>query len=362
LLATCGPFTDVAADVFCPFVLEIFYLGITTGTTATTYDPGGNVTRLQMAAFLSRTVDGVLKRGSRRAAMNRFWLPRSAAVLDATTVGSTPNVPACDGTDIWVPIAGSQVIRVRGSDGRFLESWTGASTPAMALSVNGKVFVTGVTQPGALYRIDTKGVAGPVTAVASNLGNSPYGLAFDGLRIWTANESLPGSVSIVTPGLTIPWTVTTVTAGFSALGMIGAMFDGSNVWVTGGNLFRLDSNGAILQTVTVGSVPYLPIFDGANIWVPNNSSDTVSVVRASTGSVLATLSGNGLGEPIAAAFDGERVLVTNDVGDMVSLWKAADLSAIGSISTGAATQPRGPCSDGMNFWVTLRGAATLTRF
>src|SRR5262249_26820548 len=73
LLGMCGPFTDVAADAFCPFVLEIFYLGITTGVTATTYDPAGNVTRLQMAAFLSRSVDGVLKRGSRRAALNQFW-------------------------------------------------------------------------------------------------------------------------------------------------------------------------------------------------------------------------------------------------------------------------------------------------
>src|SRR5215471_13604816 len=68
-LGACGPFSDVAADAFCPFVLEIFYLGITTGTTATTYSPADNVTRLQMAAFLSRSVDGVLKRGSRRAAL-----------------------------------------------------------------------------------------------------------------------------------------------------------------------------------------------------------------------------------------------------------------------------------------------------
>jgi hypothetical protein len=36
LFGLCGPFTDVAADAFCPFVLEIFYLGITTGTTPTT--------------------------------------------------------------------------------------------------------------------------------------------------------------------------------------------------------------------------------------------------------------------------------------------------------------------------------------
>lgn len=36
LLGTCGPFTDVAADAFCPFVLDIYYLGITTGTSLTT--------------------------------------------------------------------------------------------------------------------------------------------------------------------------------------------------------------------------------------------------------------------------------------------------------------------------------------
>jgi len=68
----CGPFLDFTDAAFCPFVLEIFYVGITTGTTPTTYDPASPVSRLQMAAFLSRTVDGVLKRGSRQAALNQF--------------------------------------------------------------------------------------------------------------------------------------------------------------------------------------------------------------------------------------------------------------------------------------------------
>src|SRR5512144_195221 len=85
LTGTCGPFTDVAADSFCPFVLEIFYLGITTGTTPTTYDPTANVTRLQMAAFLSRTVDGVLRRGSRRAALDQFWTPQNQFSLGLTS-------------------------------------------------------------------------------------------------------------------------------------------------------------------------------------------------------------------------------------------------------------------------------------
>src|SRR6266498_1411184 len=90
LLGVCGPFTDVAADAFCPFVLEVFYLGITTGTTPTTYDPASSVSRLQMAAFLSRSVDGVLKRGSRRAALNRYWTSSSELSLGLTTVGTLP--------------------------------------------------------------------------------------------------------------------------------------------------------------------------------------------------------------------------------------------------------------------------------
>src|SRR5262245_61400332 len=72
-LGTCGPFTDTANDAFCTFILEVYYLTITTGTTATTYDPASNVTRTQMAAFLSRTVDRVLQRGSRRAVLKQFW-------------------------------------------------------------------------------------------------------------------------------------------------------------------------------------------------------------------------------------------------------------------------------------------------
>ena len=76
-------------------------------------------------------------------------------------------------------------------------------------------------------------------------------------------------------------------------------------------------------------------------------------MRASSGAVLQTLTGNGLNALLAAAFDGQRVLVTNPGGDSVSLWKAADLTPIGSFSTGASTGPLGACSDGVNFWITL---------
>ena len=363
LLGTCGPFTDVAGDAFCPFVLEIFYLGITTGTSPTTYDPAGNVNRLQMAAFLSRSVDGALKRGSRRAALGQFATPQNETVLGLTPAfGFSLLYVRSDGADLWVTdLAANTVTRVRGSDGKLLETWTGATAARGVLVAMGRVFATGDTGPGRLYRIDPSQVAGAVTTVASNLGAGARGIAFDGSRIWTANQD--SSVSIVTPGASLPWTVTTVTTGFSL--PEGALYDGANVWVTNtgtGTLLKLDSSGAILQTVTVGNFPLNPIFDGTNIWVPNLSSDSVSVVRASSGLVLGTLTGNGLLVPYTAAFDGQRVLVTNNPGNNVSLWKAADLTPLGSFSTGPDTHPYGACSDGINFWITLNLSGQLARF
>ena len=362
LLATCGPFTDVAADTFCPFVLEIFYLGITTGTTPTTYDPTGNVIRLQMAAFLSRTVDGVLKRGSRRAALDRFWTPQNAGGVGLTTVGTGPAFCRSDGGDVWVGNEVSATVsRVRGTDAKLLETWTGATFAYGVLLALNRVLVTGHTSPGRLYAIDPSQPAGAVTTVASTLGTGPNGIVFDGARVWTANAV--GSVSIVTPGAAIPWTTTTVATGGN---LQGALFDGISVWVTDVNsnrLLKLDSAGAVLQTVTVRGGPEFPAFDGTSIWVPNANDNSVSVVRASTGAVLQTLTGNGLSGPFSAAFDGERVLLANFSSGTVSVWKAADLSPIGSVGLGGGiTAPQGACSDGANFWITLYGTNQLAKF
>src|SRR5262249_14522187 len=155
LLGACGPFTDVAADAFCPLVLEIFTLGITTGTTATTYDPNANVSRLQMAAFLSRGVDGVLRRGGRRAALCPCLDPQINSLLPQTTVGATPVMVKCDGLDVWVSNNnGGSVSRVRAADGRLLETWTGMTLPFGLLSALGRIFVTSNTSPGRLYVLD----------------------------------------------------------------------------------------------------------------------------------------------------------------------------------------------------------------
>jgi hypothetical protein len=359
---TCGPFTDVVADTFCPFVLEIFTLAVTTGTTATTYSPGQDVTRLQMAAFLSRTVDRAVQRGGRRAALKKFWTPQNAAI-GLTTIGDGPIGVVSDGVDLWAAAtADNTVVRVSGSGGKVLETWPGTISPAGVLAAMGQIIVTG-NFPTRLYTIDPRVAPGSATIVATNLGGTAGMLTFDGGRVWTVNANgASGSVSIVTPAASPPWTVTTVTTGFGVL--FGTLFDGSNVWVTdatAGKLHKLDSAGAILQSVTVGLTPFYPVFDGTNIWVPS-TAPSVTVVRAATGAILATLTGNGLVTSHGAAFDGERVLITNEFGNSVSLFKAADLSPLGSFPLGASTQPLIACSDGVSFWITLNLAGQLARF
>ena len=356
----CGPFTDVT-PAFCPFILELYYLGITVGTSSTTFSPDDPLTRGQGAVFVAKGLNQALARSSRRAALGQWWTttPHWDLGLGVTDVGPFPTFCASDGADVWVAnedFGGpGSVSRVRASDGRLLETWTGATGGIAVLSAMGRIFVAGASS-SMLFEIDPSQPAGAVTPVAA-LGNVPQGLAFDGARIWSVNNL--GSVSIVTPGT---WSVTNV-PGFSA--PLGIVYDGANIWITdatANTLLKLDANGAVLQTVPVGSEPLTPVFDGANIWVPNLNDNTVSVVSAASGVVLATLSGNGLVGPTAPGFDGRRVLITNEFADTVSLWNAADLTPLGSVSTGTGSRPLGVCGDGVNFWIPLSAANRLARF
>src|SRR4029077_13872567 len=60
-------------------------------------------------------------------------------------------------------------------------------------------------------------------------------------------------------------------------------FDGTNIWVTNedsNNMMKLRaSDGAVLETFTVGTLPLQVAFDGANIWVTNGRSGSVSKLK-----------------------------------------------------------------------------------
>jgi hypothetical protein len=365
-LEPCGsgmypfPYTDVGSvgDPFCPGIMEAYVTGVSKGTTATTFSPNENVPRLQMTTFLQRAVDQVLTRGSRRAALNRWWTPQNTNSMQTISVGGNPVFCAADGENIWTSTEGT-VVQVQASTGTVLGTWTGTTSSFGVFVPTGKVFVTGFTSPGNLYVIDPTQPPGAVTSAAT-LGNNPVGIAFDGTNVWTANLGSPGSVSIINPQ---SYSVNTVTTGFN--GPWGIIYDGAHIWVAddlAGTLLQLDPAGTILKTVAVGGQPKQIVFDGTNIWVPNFNSNSITVVQASTGTVVATINAdasNQLNFPTSASFDGERILVTNFLGNSITVFKAADLSFIANVSMGFGTY--GACSDGINFWVP-GGTGDLLRF
>jgi hypothetical protein len=347
----CGPFTDVT-PTFCPYILELYYLGITAGTSATTYSPDDPLTRGQAAVFVAKGLNQFLARSSRYAALGQWWTTTGTRSLGLTNVGEQPNHPVADGQDIWVPNGAGYVSRVRASDGRIVETWTNTTLATNAIVAMGRVFVTG---GDSLYMIDPSQAAGDAVILASGLQGA-YGIAFDGSRIWTTS-GVPGFISIFQPS---DWSHIDV-SGFSSPRDL--VFDGTNMWLTeNSGLLRLDSNGGIVQTVSIGFPLGRPVFDGINIWVPQQIPDFLWVVRASSGAVVAQLAGNGLNAAYGTAFDGQRVLVANaNVDDThVSLWNAADLRPLGSVDVGALAY--GVCSDGINFWLTLPTAGLLARF
>lgn len=364
------PFMDVGSSPFFCQIAEAYFSGLANGISTTAYNPSGNVTREQMAAFVTRTMDQSLQRGSRRAALNQFWtlkphyIPTGLGLSDLPSGGTLRQVQS-DGADLWVADFGdSTVHRARASDGKYIATWTGATNAFGVLVTDGLVFVTGRTNPnGSLYYLDPKEGLSSVFALTSDLGSNPAGIAYDGDKIWTANSGTgpgAGSVSSISLGVLSP---TTVSAGLSR--PLGILYDGSNIWVTDigdDTLKQLNSSGGVIKTVSVGSTPQFPAFDGTNIWVPNLISNTVTVVRAAgplSGTVLATLTGNGLNSPTSVAFDGERILVANGGGNL-SLWKASDLTQIGFTLAGSGIVPFGACSDGLNFWLTID--SRLARF
>jgi len=295
----------------------------------------------------------------KRAALGQWSTPTVLPLTGRTTVGSGPVMLASDGMDVWVADGTSgDVRRVRSSDGSVIGTWTGAANAFGVLVARGRIFVTGKTVPGHLYRIDPTQPPGVVTTLSNTLGDNPLGITTDGTSIWTANATTISSVNA---------DVGTTTTYVGAGGPAGIIFDGNNLWVTDSTTSHLNKLGLlgvtlqILQSVNIGSAPGHPAFDGSNIWVPCFNAQSVSVVRVKDGQVIATLTGNGLSGPIQAAFDGQRVLVTNTSGSNVSIWNATDLTPIGSVLAGGSPGMFGACSDGVKFWIALPGISQIAR-
>ena len=175
LLATCGPFTDAAGDAFCPFILEIFYLGITTGTTRRPTIPAPT-------SPASRW---------RRSSRERWTEPSSeaAAARPSTSSGRTQNATVLglttasrhrsllvqsDGADLWVSQqSGNAVSRVAEATGSCSRPGPERRAPRRAGRHGPSPRDRREHTRASSTQINPSQPAGAVTTVASNLGDLP---------------------------------------------------------------------------------------------------------------------------------------------------------------------------------------------
>jgi hypothetical protein len=267
------PFTDVpSSNVFFCSIAQAFFSGLTNGTTPTTYSPGANVLREQMAAFTSRTQDSALKRGSSRAAAGQWATPLDVGVLKFTPVGGNPHFSCFDGEDIWVAsIGGATVTRVHASDGRVLGTWTGATSAYSTISAAGFIYATGAVDFGRIYRIDPANAPGAVTVVENNLAGAPVSITYDGSNIWVPVENALNVVSTSTPARLL---ATLTGNGLGATNQAVA-FDGERIMVTsfvGSVSLWKASSLTPLGNLNQGSGvnAFGVCSDGLHFWVVNN--------------------------------------------------------------------------------------------
>ncbi len=336
------PFTDVTAGI-CSAVTTLYYTGITLGSTATTYSPDQNTTRGQMALFLSRSQDITLKR-SRRGAMGWWYTPKTSVAAFTSLGGGNPTGISSDGVDLWVAAGGNgTVTRVRASDGRILETWTGATGVSDVLAIGGRVYVTGSNK---LYLIDPRQPAGAVTDLGFNVEAGANGMTYDGQYFWRAGSTTVTRVAANLIG----------GANFGPLGAVrGIVHDGTSTWIVTSTGIRKNVDGALAFDNTdipggfSGGSGH-PCFDGVNLIIPDGAGNRVVIVRANTSQVIGILTGNGLSTPTYAAIDGERLAVTNTNGT-VSIFRAADFAPLGVVTLTGAGVLYQVVSDGLNFWV-----------
>jgi YVTN family beta-propeller protein len=119
------------------------------------------------------------------------------------------------------------------------------------------------------------------------------------------------------------------------------------------------SAAEVIQTIPVGSLPVSVSSDGTHVWVANEGAETVTELKASTGSIVRTITIPETGyAPDAISSDGTHVWVTSggiSYQDVTEL-NASNGSIVQTIELGYV--PVAVSSDGTHVWLTSGGLVT----
>jgi len=135
-------------------------------------------------------------------------------------------------------------------------------------------------------------------------------------------------------------------------------FDGTNLWVGGGNLIEINpvTNATVNSYPTMNNVSGIA-FDGARIWVARNGFDGLIVVDAGTGAVLTPVTLPSGSIPIKLAFDGQYIWVTTPGTSTVTRVDPSD----SSFTSYAVNSASDIAFDGANIWAYSSNDQALIR-
>jgi len=260
---TCGPFSDVSGGQ-CAFILQLYYLGIAGGTSATTFDPTANVTRGQVAVFMGAAMGWIKRTENPLRVANKANVYMFDFDYDnyASANTSFPNGFCTDGVFNYVANQNNNKIDVYQNYGNHtaFSSFTTA-TANNRLACNATWIWATSLDGNSVKRINLKTgavtdpwVAGPAGGAGDiiNLGYELVVTTSTGLYMFDHSGG------------------NTHTATFGS-GVYGVVADQNNFLYanTGSTLYKTTNTGGILASTPLsGTGNFYPVFDGAAVWVP----------------------------------------------------------------------------------------------
>ncbi len=145
--------------------------------------------------------------------------------------------------------------------------------------------------------------------------------------------------------------------------------DGRHLWIassTSDSVTELNaSDGSLVRALSAASyqfkAPYAIAASGSRIWVPNYEGNSVTEINASDGSLVGVLSAASyrFSTPQGIAADGTRVWVANQNGNSVTELNASDGSLVRVVSGGSYgfDFPSAIAADGTHIWVANSGGS-----
>jgi len=288
-LTGCGPFSDVSGGQ-CAFILQLYYLGIAGGTSATTFDPNANVTRGQVAVFMGAGMSWIKRTENPfRVASKNFMNVFNIHYDDYSTANtSAPNGFCTEGGYNFVANQGTSKIDIyyNGLGSGVAGAYTTA-TPNNRLACDGVGLYATSVNGTTVKKIDIrKGtVTDPWVTMASNGAGD---IANSGFQLAVATNT---GLTLISKGGT--QTPVALPGGVRTRGVV--VDSNGYYWADSGPaLYKVNSSGGIVGSVSLnGSPDYYLVYDGASIWAPLQSGGGIDIVSTGSGALIDHLGNSG---------------------------------------------------------------------